>query len=225
MVVLAGLATLGVAALVASQIGAQGPAAPPAQAPASVKVGLVNLAYVFKGYNRYKSYSDEMERLRVDFEKKATDIQKRIKDCQDYMNNPAAEKDKRDKMPEYVTGYKRQLEDLSNDAKAVLGKKSDQHMIQCYREIEEAVKRYAAANGFHAIFSYSEALTEADRYSAPDIQRKITGPFNSAGVTPLYFVNGMDVSAEIVSSLNTMFPAPAAAAPATAPAAGGATKN
>ena len=58
----------------------------------------------------------------------------------------------------------------------------------------------------------SEALTEADKYSPADIQRKITGPFSSAGVCPLYMVNGLDISADVVNTLNSMYPAPAATA-------------
>jgi Skp family chaperone for outer membrane proteins len=222
--VMAAMAALGIAAYVANQLSAQTPAtAPAAAAPSNVKVGLVNLAYVFKGYNKYKTYSDEMEKIRVQYEKKDTDLKKYIKECQDFSQTAKATQTDRDKMEEYIKTAKRQMEDNANEFKKVAGQKSDQHMVQCYKEIEEGVKRYAAANGFHMICSYSEALTDADKYSPADIQRKITGPFNSAGVCPLYFVNGIDVSADVVNTLNQMYPAPAAT-PATAPAAGGQSK-
>jgi len=222
-VMAATLATLGIAAYVASQLSAQTPAtAPAAAAPSNVKVGLVNLAYVFKGYNKYKTYSDEMEKIRVQYEKKDTDLKKYIKQCSDFITPTSTQADK-DKMDDYIKTAKRQMEDNANEFKKVAGTKSDQHMVQCYKEIEEGVKRYAAANGFHMICSYSEALTDVDKYSPADIQRKITGPFNSAGVCPLYFVNGIDVSADVVNTLNQMYPAPAAT-PATAPAAGGQSK-
>jgi Skp family chaperone for outer membrane proteins len=222
MVILAGLATLGIAAYLASQLAAQTPTTAPAAAPANVKVGLVNLAYVFKGYNKYKLYSDEMDKIRVVFEKKDADIRKKVKEYQDYAARPTATQVEKDQMEEYLKTCKRQMEDNANEFKKVAGHKSDEHMVQCYKEIEDGVKRYAGANGFHMILSYSEALTDADKYSPADIQRKITGPFNSAGVCPLYFVNGLDVSADVVNTLNSMYPAPAAAAPpATAPTKGG----
>jgi outer membrane protein len=216
-VILAGLATLGVAAYLANQISAQTTPAPAAQAPASVKVGLLNLAAVFKGYNKYKIYSDEMDKIRLQYEKKDADLRKYIKDCQDYATNPKSSQAEKEKMEQYITTAKRQMEDNAKEFKAVAGKKSDDHMVQCYKEIEEGVKRFAASNGFHIILTYSEALTPEDKYSPADVQRKITGPFNSAGVTPFYFVNGLDVSADVVSTLNSMFPAPAATAPAATP--------
>jgi Skp family chaperone for outer membrane proteins len=227
-VVLATLATLGVAAYLASEVGAQTPGTSPAPAaaaaPASVKIGLVNLAYVFKGYNKYKVYSEEMDKIRLQYEKKHNDLQKYIKDCQDFATSPKSTQAEKEKMEEYVKTAKRQMEDNIDQAKKAASKKADEHMVQCYKEIEEAVKRYAGANGFHMILNYSEALTDADKYSPADVQRKISGPFNSAGVCPLYMVNGMDVSADVVNTLNTMFPAPAAA-PATAPATGGGQQN
>jgi Skp family chaperone for outer membrane proteins len=224
MVVLAALATLGVAVYMVSQLGAQTPGTAPAAAPANVKIGLVNLAYVFKGYNKYKTYSDEMDKIRLQYEKKHNDLQLYIKQCQEFSTSPKAQQPEKDKMEDYIKTAKRQMEDNIAEAKKAASKKADEHMVQCYKEIEEAVKRYAGSNGFHIIFNYSEALTDADKYSAPDVQRKISGPFNSAGVCPLYMVNGIDVSADVVNTLNTMFPAPAAA-PATAPATGGGQQN
>ena len=79
-----------------------------------------------------------------------------------------------------------------------------------------AVKAFAAPNGFHMILHYSEPLTEADKKSAANIQRKLVGPGSSGAVCPMYFVDGMDVSAGVINTLNTMFPA----ATTTAPAAG-----
>ena len=223
MVVLTGLATLGVVAYLASQLWAQTPGTAPASAPPSVKIGLVNLAYIFKGYNKYKTYSDEMEKIRVVYETKDKQFRTKIKEYQDYAMKPGASQADKDKMEEYAKIVKRQIEDNVEEAKKVASKTGDEHMIQCYKEIEEAVKRYSAANGFHIIFSYSEALTEAEKYTKEDVQRKITGTFSSGGVSPFYFVGGIDVSADVVSLLNTMYQVPAAAAPATAP--GGGPKN
>ena len=96
-------------------------------------------------------------------------------------------------------------------------------MVQMYREIESAVKAYAGPNGFHLILHYSEPLSEADIYSAPNIQRKLVGPGGSGGVCPTYFVPNMDISADVVRQLNAMYPAPAAAA--LAPSTGTPGKN
>jgi Skp family chaperone for outer membrane proteins len=209
---MAALAVVAVAAYVGNQLWAQ----PPAQtAPASVKVGVVNLAFVLKNYNKFKTYNDEIEKIRLVYEKKDADLRKLIADWTKFGNEPTAKQADREKAEETIKDCKRRLEDNQAEYNKVRSKKSDEQMVQMYKEIEAAVAHYAGPNGFHMILHYSEPLTEADKYSPPNVQRKLVGPGSSGGVCPMYFVPGIDVSADIVGTLNTMFPVQAAA-----PAAG-----
>src|SRR5439155_13828679 len=119
-------------------------------------------------------------------------------------------------------GWQRMIEDNNVAYNKARTKKSDEQMVQMYREIEDAVKGYAGANGFHAVFHFSEPLTDADKYSPQNVQRKLVGPGSSGGVCPLYFADCMDVSADVVRQLNALYPAPAAPVAASpAPAGGG----
>jgi outer membrane protein len=207
LVVLAGLAALGVAAYLGTQLWAQPPAAGPA--PASPKVGMINLAAVLKGYNKFKVYNDEIEKIRLDYQKKEDDLKDLIKKWTEFASNVKATQADRDKAEETIKTCQRRIEDNLAEYKKVRGKKSDDQMVQMFKEIEEAVKTFAGHNGFHMILHYSEPLTEPDKYSATNIQRKLVGPGSSGGICPMYFVASLDVSADVVRTLNSMFPAPA----------------
>src|SRR5205823_1117822 len=117
-----------------------------------------------------------------------------------------------------IKGYKRQLEDNTGEYNKVRTKKSDEQMVQMYKEIEAGVSRFAASNGYHMIFHYSEPLTDADKYSPPNIQRKLVGPGSSGGICPLYAFPSLDVSNAVVNTPNSMYPVAAGAAPASPPA-------
>jgi Skp family chaperone for outer membrane proteins len=217
LVVLAGLATLGVAAYLGAKLWAQQPGQP-APAPASPKIGMINLAVVLKGYNKFNVYNAEIEKIRVQYQKKEDDFKKQAADWKKFGERPEATQADRDKAEESLKTLKRLIEDNVAEYNKVRGKKSDEQMVQMYREIEAAVQQFAGHNGFHMILHYSEPLTVDDKYSPTNIQRKLVGPGSSGSVCPMYFVPGLDVSSDVVNTLNAMFPAPAAAA-AAAPGA------
>jgi len=212
--------TLGMAAYLAGQLWAQQPGTQPA--PASPKVGLVNMAVVLKGYNKFAVYNNEIEKIRVQFDKQRMELEKLLKDWQDYLTK-AKDQPERDKAEDAIRNIARRLQDNKEEYAKVRNKKSDEQMVQMYREIEAAVKAYSGPNGFHLILHYSEPLTEADIYSAANIQRKLVGPGGSGGICPTYCVPGMDISYDVVRELNRMYPAPAAAA--IAPVSGTPAKN
>ena len=74
MVILAGLATLAAATFLTSQMLVQAQVGGAAGAPATCKVGLINLAAVLKGYNKFSIYNNEIEKIRLEFEKKDKDL-------------------------------------------------------------------------------------------------------------------------------------------------------
>jgi Skp family chaperone for outer membrane proteins len=213
LVILAALASLGIAAYLASQLSAQQPGGGgAAAAPASVKVGMVNLAFVLKNYKKFTTYNDTIENIRKDFEAKDAKLRDLLKQWQAFQSDPKATAADREKAEDTIKTLKRQIEDNGTEYNKVRSKKSDEQMVQMYKEVEAAVSRFAVANGFHMIFHFSEPLTDADKYSPPNIQRKLVGPGQSGGVCPLYVNGALDVSADVVATLNSMFPAPPGAA-------------
>jgi Skp family chaperone for outer membrane proteins len=215
MVILAGLATLAGAAFLTSQMLVQAQGGGAAGAPAACKVGLINLAAVLKGYNKFSIYNNEIEKIRLEFEKKDKDLHNNLQLWQEYKTKPdrtAAEKEQADKN---ITQIARGIEANKQDYSTVRTKKSDEQMVQMYKEIEAAVQKFSSPNGFQLILHYSEPLSDTDKYAAPNVQRKLVGPGSSGGVCPVYMAQGMDISQDIVNTLNTMYPATPVAMPST----------
>jgi Skp family chaperone for outer membrane proteins len=218
MVFLAALATLAGATYLTSQMFAQGPGGAGA-APAACKIGLINMAAVLKGYNKFSVYNNEIEKIRLEYEKKDGDLKKTQKAWQDYYVNPKTEAGKKEEAEKNLTQLAAAIEVNKKEYGNVRARKSDEQMVQMWKEVENAIQKFAPPNGFHLVMHYSEPLTDADKYSPPNIQRKLVGPGSSGGVCPLYFASSMDISLDIVNTLNGMYPAtpvPMSAAPGQA---------
>jgi Skp family chaperone for outer membrane proteins len=221
LVLLAGLAALGITAYVGSCLLGQAQAQQGTPAPASPKVGMINLAVVLKGYNKFKVYNDEIENIRKEYQKKEDGFKDSIVKWQQFAQNATASQADKEKAEKAIKDFKRMIEDNVQEYNKVRSERSDKQMVQMYHELESAVQKFAGPNGFHLILHYSEPTQDADKYSAPNIQRKLVGPGQSGGVCPIYMVPNIDVSADIIRTLNELYPAPAGTAATPAPAAGG----
>jgi outer membrane protein len=217
MLVMAAMAALGVAIYLGTQLWAQQPGQPMrAPTPASPKIGMVNVIYLVKGYHKYAVNNVEIEKINKQYDEKSKPMEKAIKDWQVVGSDPKSSQADREKAEEAIRSWKRNYDDLVNEYKKVVGKKKDEQMVQLYKEIEQAVQTYAVANGFHLILHYSDALSEADKNSAMNIQRKLIMPGNAGALAPLYIANCMDVSNDVLNNLNAANPAPVAAVPGAA---------
>jgi outer membrane protein len=214
LVILASLAMLGVSTYLVTSLTAQaqGQPSPAASAPASTKVGMVNMAAVLKGYNKVKVYKDQMDKWRKPYD----DNDKKLRDLatqwQKYAVEPTTTAEKRQEAENNLKTIKRQMEDNQEQANKELSKKGEEQMVQMYKEFEKAVQTFAQTNGFHMVFHYSEPLADADKYVGPNVQRKLVNPANAGSVCPVYIANGLDVTVDVLNTMNSMFPAAAAAA-------------
>ena len=77
--------------------------------------------------------------------------------------------------------------------------------MQLYREIEEAVTRYASNNGFTLVLQYTEPEA-AEKYSPQNIQRKLAGASQTGCASPVYIHPGLDISAAVIANLNSQYP-------------------
>jgi Skp family chaperone for outer membrane proteins len=221
---MAGLAALCVLAYVGNKLSAQAPntATTMATAPAQTRVALVNLLSVIKNYNKAKFYESELEETLKPFRTDAEKLKSSLVQWQNYLSDPknaSIKAEDREKGEKSVTTLKRQLEDLDKEARKAFGKKREQQVVQLYKEVDEAVKRYAVSNGFHLVLSYGEPVNPADLLGAPNIARKLEGINMGGACMPMYFADGMDISAAVVDALNRAYPGGAVAAPGN-PAAG-----
>jgi Skp family chaperone for outer membrane proteins len=215
VVLVAGIAALGVAAYVGSRLGAQTPAA--VQAPAQTRIAFVNTVFLIKNYHKFKTFDAELQELAKPYEKRDKELRDNMKLWQDTVKKPDCPQAQRDQGEQEIKKRQREIEDNREAAKKVLAKRNDEQIVQLYREIEDTVKRYAGQNGYHVVLQFDERTNPAEIYSPVNIQRKLQGSAGTGCCVPVHMAPGLDITQPVLAILN-----PAGAAPAPATTGGGA---
>jgi Skp family chaperone for outer membrane proteins len=79
-----------------------------------------------------------------------------------------------------------------------LGKKSEEEIRTLYKDVSEVVREHATARGIDLVLQYNDATTAEDFMSSQNIARKL----QTGALMPLYAVEGLDISDEILAILN-----------------------
>jgi Skp family chaperone for outer membrane proteins len=185
-----------------------------AAAAPKTRIALLNLTYVIKNYVKYVNFQKEIQTAIEPFKQKDTELRKRLEELRKKGESAAAtEKETLEKEGKEL---QRKLEDNSVEAKATLGKKSDDEMKILFMDVYEAARRYAVSHEFELVLHYNDAVTPEDFMSPQNIARKL----NTGALMPLYAAPGMDISREVVEMLNYNL-RPSTASPGGAPASSG----
>jgi len=208
---LAGFAALALGAylgtnLLLAQTAATKPVAQPTEQRS--RIGLLNLHHVVKNYAKAVALNNEMKEVFTPLQAKT-----KAKTAQlEALNKEGQLKPEiRETIEKQMRILKRELEDLSNEAQMMIGKKQDEQVVLIYREVQEAAQRVAVAHGYDMVLHYNDPTTSAEYWSASNIVRKMQG----GACMPIYFAPGVDISADVVNALNQAYSrvAPPAAAP------------
>jgi Skp family chaperone for outer membrane proteins len=201
----AGALALGLAGFLGNYLRAQqaapAAAARPANAEPRTRIALLNIAYVIKYYKKTETFQSEMKGELKTFDERIRAKNTQYEQLGKHAQDPKTTAEQREADQKQMTQLKREIEDLNAEGKSTLGKKSDEQMVILYREIQDAARRYAEAHNFEAVFTYMDATTQTDYYSPNFIARK----FQNTSLMPLYQAPGMDISAEVLTALNTSF--------------------
>jgi Skp family chaperone for outer membrane proteins len=215
--ILAILAATGAAIYLGNHADAQQPPGVPTQA-APTRIGLVNMVSVLKGYRKFATVEAELKRLQQSWEDKLKPMQAKLVQMQNDLRNPSVSQAQKEQIERDGKKMALEFQSLEEDAKKDLGKRTGEAYVQIYREVEDAVKRFAASNGYALVLFYNDAITPEDQYHPANIQRKLLQP---AAIMPMVVSPGMDITASIAASLNAMYPG-TPAPPAGQPTTGGA---
>jgi Skp family chaperone for outer membrane proteins len=195
---------LGLAGYLGSHLRAQqagnAPAAPAFTEPRT-RIALINLAYVIKNYKKTETFQTEIKAEFKSYEGRAQANQTKLEQLAKHANEPGTTPQQREADQAEGTKLKREIEDLNNEAKKIIGKKNDEQMVILYREIQDAAQRYAVAHNYDLVLHYIDAVTQADYYSPGAIARKL----QSSACMPMYQAPGLDISREVVMALNASY--------------------
>jgi Skp family chaperone for outer membrane proteins len=202
----AGAVALSLGVYLASRLWAQEPAPPDkppaAKAPAQTRVAFVNLVQVIKKYHKYKTFEDEQKALAKPYEELNTKLKGELKELQKVVDNPTSTAQQKEEAEQQITENKRLTEDNVRRFKKVMGKRGDEGLVQLYKEVDAAVKRYAVAQGFDVVLQFNEPATEAEKYSPMNIQRKLQGSASTGCCIPVYIAPGLDITASVIARIN-----------------------
>ena len=175
------------------------------------RIGLLNLTCVIKNYTKYKKFREEVAKIVAPFQERDAKLRAQLKKLRDQAENPSLvpakgedrdEKSTKEELEEKAKKIQRQMEDNGQEVKKAIGKRSDDMMQLIYKDVEEAVERYATAHGLELVLHYNDAVTKEEFDSPKNIARKL----NTGALMPIYMVSGIDISTEIVDDLNQRHP-------------------
>lgn len=217
---LAGLVALGMALGIAD-VRAQQPiqqvnAVVPAQ-PLQSRIACVNLTKVLNDYKKWGGFKREMEETVKNFDKQLESKRGLLLQMQ---NDAAKVTDAagRESLERKARDVQREMQDLNDEARKIMGKKQGDQLVILYREIEEAVQVYARTKQIELVFHISDAINPADLHNPNNVQRKMT----MGASFPMYMAPGMDITNDIVTMLNTRYDRMMQQTPPAVPAGGGA---
>jgi Skp family chaperone for outer membrane proteins len=202
---------LGVAVFIGAQLWGQSTGAPQGQAPAQVRVALVNLVAVLQNYDKAKLFQSEMKKELEKYEKEEKDLREGISKAQKILEKQDLEKKLRDEWENYLTSCRRAREDLIAKMNKELAGKGNDQAVQLYREVEEAVADYARSNGFHVVLQFNDTINAAEKYQPAYLQRKLERP--GGACLPMYMAPGLDISLGVAANLNQRYAAQGGARP------------
>ena len=192
----------GVALILGTLVIAGRSSSEPKKTPAPrTRIALINLSQVIKGYHKYQDFQTEIKDDIKKFQDKNREIQDNLSAVQKTLADATATAAQKIDGEKQVRDLKRQLEDLNSEAKTTLGKKSDNQMVFLYKEVQQAAQRYAQAHDIEMVLHYNDAdekTTEAEYWSSANVARKM----QAGALMPVYIAPGLDVSAEIIETLN-----------------------
>jgi Skp family chaperone for outer membrane proteins len=182
----------------AGRLWAEGKDKKPAKSTDSgTRIGLLNLTYVIKNYEKYKHFQEEIKEVFAPFEETQKELRKEAEGLNKQIT-PTTPAEEKGEIERKLKDIQRKAEDAQAEAKRVLGKKSDEQMKIIYLDVTEAAQHYAVAHNLDLVLHYNDATTKPDFLSAMNIARKI----QTGALMPLYAAPGMDMSVELVKILN-----------------------
>jgi len=196
-VLVAGAIVLGLAALVGNRLTAQGPAA---ATPPTTKIALINMTEVVNKYEKWKVFKDQIKGVATAYDTKFQQLKKQMETEAAKAQNQTAPAAEREHAEKEIKRLRNEISDLNDEAKKVVGEKQAEQLKAIYIEVQGLAERTAKVRSYDMVLQYNDPFT-ADPNGMLSLQRKMT----SDAFLPLYVAQGMDITNEVIQSLNTWY--------------------
>jgi Skp family chaperone for outer membrane proteins len=163
-------------------------------------VGVVNLAYVLRNYQKATESQEKFRALYKEYEWRVQRLNKKLEATNKEMMQGDLKPAQREEREKEVRALQRQIQDLSDEARRALGNKQGETIVELYKEVQRAAARYAREHDLDLVLQYNDAATEAEANSPPAVERRVGGP---GCCLPLYVRSkAVDISDKVLAILN-----------------------
>jgi len=163
------------------------------------RIALINLAQVFKGYDKVNEFAKANKAMLEPYQDKVKELKEQIEAHIKALEQKDLPEETRTEHERKRKARERKLQDLAEEAKALYTKKNEEQMLIVYKEVMAVAQRHAKAHDIELVMHYNDVPTDSPEYFSPsNVVRKI-----QAGPTiPMYMVPGIDISQNILAALN-----------------------
>ncbi len=183
------------------------------EAPAAVsnvphKVGLIDMAHVFKNYKKFEALREELKEEIAASEDKAKAMQAELADMQKSMKAFSEGSPEYTKAEQAIVKKAADFESFRRAASREFLKKESQIYLQVYNETSDAVKKYADYYKYTLVirFNREELDTENPQNLLQGMNRQV-----------VYHRSEDDITVSVLDYLNRKYTPAATTAPAAAP--------
>lgn len=205
---------------------AQGPGGGPPTSPVPTPtasgrdVAVFNMAKVQKEFQKWDSYTKQLQMMRTEEAKKLGALQSQIADIKKKLEDPTTTQ--KDVLEKQGVALARQLQDMDAEVRKNIDKKSTDYLQTLHDDIRRVVDAVAKANNFGIVMAYPDATNEEERRSPVYFDMKL----RPTAAMPFYVATGNDITETVIATLNKFCPPPTGTvvpASGTAPGAGAST--
>ena len=184
------------------------PAAPAAASNAPHKVGLIDMAHVFKNYKKFEDLREELKEEIGGSEAKAKGMQEELAKMQKDMKGMAEGGTDYTKAEQIIVKKAAEFETFRRAASRDFLKKESQIYLQVYNETSGAVEKYAKYHKYTLIirFNREELDTENPQNLLQGMNRQV-----------VYHQSEDDITPSVLEFLNRKYTTAATPAPVTPP--------
>lgn len=185
------------------------------------KVGLIDMAFVFKNYKKFETLREELKLEIAGSEEKAKAVQQETQQLQGQLKQLNEGSPEHGKLEKQLVQKMAEFETFRREKSREFLKKESQIYSQVYHEVEDVVKLYATQFGYTLVIRFNREDNENDTPQAimQNMNRQV-----------VYYREDDDITQKILNKLNkNAGGAPATTAPSTerkpAPRTTGSPKN
>lgn len=164
------------------------------QAGAEARVALVDVAYVFKKYNKFNGNYEVMKQEVKQREQEIVEAQNELKNLVTQKQNFTPDSPNYKQIDQKLAQKKAELEILAQNSRQEFTQKEASLYHQTYQEVEAVIRQYAERNGITLVLRASRD----EGSSAANPQEVI----KEVSQQVIYALPGMDITEQILATLN-----------------------